>query len=225
MSGFLYIDKPAGITSHDVVDHVRRLSGERTVGHAGTLDPFATGLLIVGVGRSATKQLSSLMGSDKAYLGTLVFGATSDTQDGTGRVEPVSGAVIPTEEQVRAALPRFMGTIKQVPPMYSAKKIAGKKLYELARAGQTVKRQPVEITITHFDPVAFEPPRFTFAVRCSSGTYIRTLAHDLGQTLRCGAYLESLRRTAIGAVSVHEATKLEDLTKENWSGRLIAVGR
>lgn len=221
MHGFLLIDKPAGITSHDVIDRIRRITGERTVGHAGTLDPFATGLLIVGVGRAATKRLAEIVGKEKAYVGTLVFGAASDTQDGTGQVVPTAEAVIPTEEAVRAALPHFLGTTMQTPPMYSAKKIAGKKLYELARAGEVVERQPVPVTVRHLDPILYEPPRFTFSVRCSAGTYIRTLAHDLGQKLGCGAYLESLRRTAIGDDSVHDAAPLAELTKENWEARLV----
>jgi len=223
MTGFLLIDKPAGITSHDVVDRLRRLTGTRRIGHAGTLDPFATGLLIVGVGREATKRLSGITGSEKEYVGTLVFGATSDTQDGTGSIVPTPAAVMPDLASIKAALPRFLGRIQQVPPMYSAKKIGGRKLYELARAGQEVARQPVEVEIKTFEVTDFDPPRLAFRVRCSAGTYIRTLSHDLGATLGCGAYLEVLRRTMIGERHVDAAAKLEDLTTDNWTQKLLQI--
>ncbi|OGL74517.1 tRNA pseudouridine(55) synthase TruB [Candidatus Uhrbacteria bacterium RIFCSPHIGHO2_02_FULL_60_10] len=220
-SGFLLIDKPAGITSHDVVDRLRRVTGERRIGHAGTLDPFATGLLIVGVGREATKRLGEIMGQDKEYEATLAFCGTSDTQDLTGCLTPVPGAVMPTEEQIRLALPRFTGRIRQVPPMYSAKKIAGRKLYELARAGQEVVRQPVAITVHHWAVLDYRPPYLRFAVRCSSGTYIRTLANDLGEFLACGAYLTMLRRTAIGSWQVADAAELQSVTPDNWRGKIF----
>jgi len=220
MPGFLLIDKPAGITSHDVVDRIRRITGIRTVGHGGTLDPFATGLLLVGVGREATKLLGEIVGVDKSYVGTLVFGATTDTQDGTGRMTPTVDWKVPTGAEVLAAVRKFVGPQKQIPPMYSAKKIGGQKLYDLARAGKTVERAPCDIVIHGIDPVTYVPPRFSFGVRCTAGTYIRTLAHDIGQVLGCGAYLESLRRTAIGYYSIRDAVKLDELAK-TWEKHLI----
>jgi len=223
MDGFLLIDKPAGITSHDVVDRARRVTGVRRVGHAGTLDPFATGLLIVGVGREATKKLGGYLGQDKEYAGTMVLGATSDTQDGTGKITPVDGAAMPDRSALEAALKKFTGPISQTPPMYSAKKVGGKKLYELARAGREIAREPVAVTIRELELTAFEPPRASFRVRCSSGTYIRTLAHDVGNALGTGAYLESLRRTAIGGLTVDKAATLEELTPENWPARLLPL--
>ncbi|MDD5251722.1 MAG: tRNA pseudouridine(55) synthase TruB [Patescibacteria group bacterium] len=235
MEGFLLIDKPAGITSHDVVYRVRRATGVKRVGHAGTLDPFATGLLIVGVGRSATKRLGEFLGADKEYEATLRLGATSDTQDLTGVITPVMNPAPvgagqsrskatgswPSREEILAALKKFSGEIEQIPPMYSAKKIAGKKLYELARAGQVVERQPAKITIHEIELKSFTPPEAVIRVRCSSGTYVRTLAHDLGQTLGCGAYLTALRRTAIGGQTVSHALPLAELSPKNWQTRLL----
>ncbi|MBU0625422.1 tRNA pseudouridine(55) synthase TruB [Patescibacteria group bacterium] len=212
---FLLIDKPAGLTSHDVVDRVRRATGVRRVGHGGTLDPFATGLLIVGVGREATRELSSFLGCDKEYEATMILGAVSDTQDRDGKIETVAEAQLPSLEQLVTVLKSFLGRHDQIPPMYSAKKIGGKKLYELARAGQVVERQPVEITIHDIELLTYDPPRATFRVRCSAGTYVRTIAHDVGQKLDCGAYLDELRRTKIGDLKVTDAISLDNLPKTN----------
>jgi tRNA pseudouridine55 synthase len=221
-TGFLLIDKPAGITSHDVVDRVRRITGVRRVGHAGTLDPFATGLLIVGVGREATRELGSFLGCDKEYVATMRLGAVSDTQDLDGTITETPDAPLPSEAALRETMAKFTGPILQIPPMYSAKKIGGKKLYELARAGETIERQPNEITILNLELLSFEPPHATFRALCSSGTYVRTLAHDIGQTLGCGAYLTALRRTKIGDLSVKDAIPLADLTAENWMAKLLS---
>lgn len=220
MNGFLLIDKPAGITSHDVVDRVRSVAGTRRVGHAGTLDPFATGLLIVGVG-AATKGLADFSGLDKEYDGVAVLGATSDTQDGTGKMTPMAGAVLPDETAVRTVMAKFVGDYDQTPPMYSAKKVGGKKLYELARAGVEIERKPVRVVIRRLELREYDPPRLSFRVICSSGTYVRTLAHDIGIALDVGAYLETLRRTAIGPRRVEEAIALAALTKENWRDGLL----
>jgi tRNA pseudouridine55 synthase len=221
MDGFLYIDKPAGITSHDVIDRLRRLTGVRRIGHAGTLDPFATGLLVVGVGREATKKLGGFLGQDKEYVGTMVLGGRSDTQDATGRITPESVAAMPDRTSLEAAVRKFVGQISQTPPMYSAKKIRGQKLYELARQGKEIAREPVTVTVSEMELTGYEPPKATFRVRCSSGTYIRTLAHDIGDVLKTGAYLESLRRTAIGDISIEKSIKLEELTPENWQRHLL----
>ncbi len=220
MDGIILIDKPAGITSHDVVDALRRVTGIRRIGHAGTLDPFATGLLILGIGK-ATKQLGGLASKEKEYVGTAVLGATSDTQDGTGVITPVPDATMPGREHLVRTLELFKGTIEQIPPMYSAKKIGGKKLYELAREGKTVERKPSLVTVSELALLSYEPPRFSVRVRCSSGTYVRTLAHDIGKRLGTGAYLDQLRRTKIGDFSVEQAAPLRQLTKENWEGFLL----
>lgn len=219
MDGFLLIDKPAGVTSHDVIDELRRITGLRRIGHAGTLDPFATGLLVVGVG-SATKRLAEYLHKEKEYIGTMVLGASSDTQDLTGKIAVSPGAVMPDLEAVTAALEKFVGKIAQTPPMFSAKKIAGKKLYELARAGKEVERKPVEVLVRELALVTYAPPRLTIQVRCSAGTYVRTLAHDIGAQLGVGAYLESLRRTAIGEARIEDAVRLSALTRDNWTSLL-----
>ncbi len=202
-SGFLLVDKPSGPTSHDIVDIARRALGTRKIGHAGTLDPFASGLLILAVG-AATTSVSQFVGLEKSYEATLHFGARSDTMDRTGRIEPRSCAPVP-REALEAALAKFRGEIDQTPPMYSAKKIGGKKLYELAREGKTVERKPVRVTIHELELVFYEWPVAMIRCRVSSGTYIRALADDIGEALGCGAYLEELRRTKIGDFRVEDA--------------------
>ena len=209
---FLLIDKPAGITSHDVVDQVRKITGERTVGHAGTLDPFATGLLIVGVGRDCTKQLSTYLGMDKEYEAEFVIGATTDTLDPEGAVIP-SPAVAVDQRTILEAIKQLTGEIQQIPPMHSAIKVGGKKLYELARKGQTLEVAPRTLTVHSFE-LLNEPDLSTWPVVikvrifCSSGTYIRALARDLGTLLGTAGYVSSLRRTKIGEYSVTDATTL-----------------
>lgn len=251
MSGFLYINKHIGPTSHDIVDRIRRMTGVKTVGHAGTLDPFASGLLIVGVGREATREFPKLVGLDKRYVATLRLGATSDTDDRTGTIINNSYRVVhsssfivhnsmPSENEIQTVLKKFVGKIKQVPPMYSAKKIKGKKLYELAREGKIIDRAPIEIEIFSIGAEPFEArppngaaplrpevsPRVAFNtivlnIHCSSGTYIRALARDIGEALGCGAYLEELERTAIGTFSLSEAVKMENLNNDNWKKYLL----
>jgi tRNA pseudouridine55 synthase len=220
ISGFLLIDKPAGMTSHDVIDRLRKITGIRRIGHGGTLDPFATGLLVVGIGQ-ATKALATYNGSGKTYEATAVLGASSDTQDLTGKVEAVADVALPDRAALEAAMARFRGDIMQTPPMYSAKKVGGKKLYELARAGEVVERKPVPVHISELRLLAYDPPRFSFTVSCSGGTYIRTLAHDIGTVLGTGAYLERLRRTAVGTLGIEKAVPLDALTHDNWRDRII----
>jgi tRNA pseudouridine55 synthase len=222
-AGFLLVDKPAGPTSHDIVDMARRALGTRKIGHAGTLDPFASGLLILAVGR-ATKELSKSVGLDKEYLAKLKFGATSDTMDRTGKIVPaqklpetsapgtsVSSTKVPGTVELEAVLATFRGEIDQVPPMYSAKKVGGKKLYELAREGKEIERKPVRVTIHELELLSYEWPFASIRVRVSSGTYVRALADDIGKALGCGAYLEELRRTKIGPHDVKDAVKLENI--------------
>lgn len=212
MDGLIFIDKPAGMTSHDVVSRVRRIYGTRRVGHAGTLDPFATGLLILGINKG-TKMLTDLVGRDKTYLATARLGGTTDTDDTEGQVVEREGYSIPTEDEVRTALEGFLGVSEQVTPLYSAKKIKGKKMYELARAGlgDTVERPKKTITIHSIRLVSFHWPEVTFEVSVSSGTYIRALARDLGEVLGTGAYLTGLRRTRIGEFGIEQASTLDAL--------------
>lgn len=222
MDGFILIDKPAGITSHDVIDRLRRITGLRRIGHGGTLDPFATGLLVVGIGK-ATKRLAEVSGSIKEYVGTMVLGAVTDTQDLTGvKVEKKESYKV-EKTDFEKVLPQYTGKLLQTPPMYSAKKVGGKKLYELARQGIEIERKPVPIEILELELVSFDFPRATIRVICSSGTYIRTLSHDIGHALGCGAYLESLRRTAVGPHRIEKSASLADLTPTNWQEKLIAL--
>jgi tRNA pseudouridine55 synthase len=198
------------MTSHDVVARVRRISGQRKTGHAGTLDPIATGVLPVVLGK-ATRLVEYLADADKAYRAVLMLGATSDTYDREGNITPTANAMMPSREQVEAALEPFQGEIEQLPPMHSAIKVGGKKLYELARAGIEVARQTRHVTIKKLKLEVFNPPTLQIFVECSKGTYIRSLAHDLGSVLGTGAYLQDLTRTRHGPFSIEGAITLEGL--------------
>jgi tRNA pseudouridine55 synthase len=210
--GIALVDKPAGWTSHDVVAKARGLLGTRKVGHAGTLDPSATGLLVLGVGR-ATKLLTFLSGSDKTYTGEAVLGRATSTLDAEGETTGTWDMSAVTLAQVREATAGLTGVIQQVPPMVSAKKVGGRRLHELARAGVEVERQPVEVRVDRFavgEPV--EPGVFPIEVTVSSGTYVRSLVADLGAVLGGGAHLRNLRRHTAGRFDVAEAVPLERLT-------------
>ena len=213
MDGVLLVDKPAGPTSHDVVARVRRLTGQRRAGHTGTLDPFATGLLVICLGR-ATRLARFLSGTDKSYRATIRFGFATDTYDRTGRPVAREGdraPGAPEPAQLEAALEAFRGVIRQTPPPYSAKKIAGKRAHALARAGEEVKLEPVEVTIHELELVELEGELAVVRLRASSGTYVRSLAHDLGGRLGTGAHLTELRRTRVGEFSVEDAVTLSAL--------------
>ena len=211
VSGLLLLDKPEGWTSQDCVAKLRGVLGERRIGHAGTLDPLATGLLVVLVGR-ATRAAAYAEAEEKEYLASFRPGLTTDTQDITGNVLTVS-RVLPTEAEIRAALPRFTGEQRQVPPMYSAIKVKGQKLYEIARRGGTVEREPRKIVIHELEYLGAEGEDHLLRVRCSKGTYIRTLCHDLGQALGCGGCMSALRRTASGAFRVEDARPIGSITR------------
>jgi tRNA pseudouridine55 synthase len=189
---------------------VRRISGQKKAGHAGTLDPLATGVLPVVLGK-ATRLVEYLADADKAYRATLMLGATSDTYDREGTITPRPGAVMPSREEVEQALAGFRGEIEQLPPMHSAIKVGGKKLYELARQGIEVQRQARKVTITRLDLEVYTPPLLQIFVECSKGTYIRSLAFDLGEILGTGAYLQALVRTRHGPFTIEGATTLEGL--------------
>lgn len=207
--GVLLIDKPAGITSHDVVDRVRRKLRMKRVGHAGTLDPAATGLVIILVGK-ATKLSQYLMGLDKVYEGVAHFGIITDTQDADG--ETIEEREVPEldAEKLKAVMAEFMGDQYQTPPMYSAKKINGVPLYKLARKGKEVEREARVIRIKEFEFDSYEAPIMEFTVACSKGTYIRTLVHDLGEKIGCGAHLKELRRTEIGDFEIEDSLELAE---------------
>ncbi len=223
MDGIANINKPPGLTSHDVVARVRRITGQKKVGHAGTLDPLATGVLPVVLGK-ATRLVEYLADADKAYHATLVLGATSDTYDREGTITPTPGAVMPSLREVEEALVMFRGEIEQLPPMYSAIKVGGKKLYELARSGTEIEREPRRVTIRTLELEAYEPPVARIFVECSKGTYIRSLAYDLGAALGTGAYMNELVRTQHGPFTIESAITLEELEKsvqeDSWQSSL-----
>lgn len=210
VSGCVVVDKPTGCTSHDVVDQVRKALGTRKVGHAGTLDPDATGVLVLGIG-AGTKLLQFVSGSDKRYAGEIVFGTETDTLDAAGEVV-ATHEMSPTADEVAAAAASFVGDIEQIPPMVSAVKVDGKRLHELAREGKEIERKPRPVTVTRFDTEPTDDPLvYRAEVDCSSGTYIRTLAADLGHALGGGAHLRALRRTAVGPFELASATPVEEL--------------
>ncbi|HEV2756701.1 MAG TPA: tRNA pseudouridine(55) synthase TruB [Actinomycetota bacterium] len=212
--GVLVIDKPAGVTSHDVVDAVRRALGTRKVGHAGTLDPGATGILLVGVGR-ATRFLSYAQAAPKRYVAGAQFGSSTTTQDSSGEVIATAEPGF-SENDLGAALERFTGDIEQVPPMVSAIKIGGEKLYEKARRGEEVERAPRPVTIYEVKLLAFDPgaAHATLEVLCSGGTYVRTLVHDVGAALGCGAHMTSLRRIEAAGFTDADAIPLDAVSPD-----------
>ncbi len=207
--GLLNIDKPAGPTSHDIVARVRRGTRVRKVGHAGTLDPMATGVLVLCLG-AATRLSEYVMASGKVYRARVRFGIETDTYDAEGTVVAERPVAL-DRAAVEAALDAFRGTIEQVPPMYSAIQRGGRRLYELARAGQEVAREPRPVTIDRLALIAWEPPDAELEIACSPGTYIRSLAHDLGQALGTGAHLAALRRVASGHFTVEDAVCWDEL--------------
>ncbi len=232
MDGILIIDKPAGITSHDVVYKVRRILKTKRVGHTGTLDPFATGVMVILVGQ-ATRLAQFLDKDAKEYEAVVCFGFETDTGDRTGSPRSlVPGPKSLSIDEVRSTLDNFRGWIEQVPPMYSAKKVEGKKLYELARKGEEIERKPVSVNILKleiadsFMPGNLEPGTWNvkLTVACSAGTYIRTLAEDIGRRVGVGAHLAELRRTAAGRFSIADAVSLDELaTREDPSQSLIPM--
>ena len=211
MLGVLLVDKPIGLTSHDVVNRVRRALGTRRVGHAGTLDPLATGVLVVAVG-PATRFLQYLPLEPKEYVAEVAFGRATTTFDAEG--ETTAEARVPDDLDVRiaAALPSFLGLIRQTPPMYSAVKIGGQPLYKAARRGEEVERPSRQVHIATFEATAAHESRRTMRIVCSGGTYVRTLAHDLGEVIEVPAHLAGLRRTAVGRFGEAEAVALESVS-------------
>ncbi len=208
--GILNVDKPHGMTSHDVVDAIRRMAGQRKVGHAGTLDPMATGVLLVCLGQ-ATRVAEYLMAGRKRYRATIVLGTATDTYDADGEVVSSGGPTDFSSEEIEAALLGFVGCIEQVPPMYSAVKHGGQPLHKLARQGKTVERKARAVEIDEIVLLDWNSPSLTAEIVCSPGTYIRSLAHDLGQRLGSGAYLAVLVRLSSGRFKLDEAVSLERL--------------
>jgi len=226
MDGIFLIDKPAGFTSHDVVAKMRRILGTKRIGHTGTLDPFATGLLVMLVGK-ATRLAQFLDKDEKAYEAEIAFGFETDTGDRTG--EPKGVFTDRPKDAIRSAvwenvLPKFRGRIMQTPPMYSAKKIDGKKLYELAREGIEIEREPVQINISELEIYDIREGSAKMRVRCSAGTFIRTLAEDIGKEIGIGAHLSELRRTEAGNFNLQNALTIDKLALlEDTASELISM--
>lgn len=220
MDGVLNIDKPRGITSHDVVQRVRRILRIKKVGHTGTLDPEATGVLPVLVGK-ATKISRFLINSDKEYIATMMLGIKTDTGDSKGRVISEASGPFPSEKEIRSVFEGFTGRIPQVPPMYSAIKVNGMPLYSLARKGIEVERKAREITVYSLDIRNIESTLITFRVHCSKGTYIRTLVSDIGDALGVGGHLVSLRRIVAGKFRIEDSVSLKELEEGYKNGNMV----
>jgi tRNA pseudouridine55 synthase len=212
MDGLILVDKPQGITSHDVVARIRSILGWQQVGHFGTLDPLATGLLLVAVG-SATRLFPCYSKHDKVYSGEMRLGFSTDTYDAQGKPSSEESVRLPDRGTLVEAMKKFIGPLEQVPPPYSAKKVDGKPLYKWARAKKTVRLRASPVVVYAFDLRDYSPPHIRFDVHCASGTYVRSLVHDLGQALGCGAHLVGLRRLAVGAYGIREALSLEKIDK------------
>lgn len=210
MEGVLLVDKPSGMTSHDVVYRLRRKLSMQRIGHAGTLDPMATGLLIMLIGK-ATRISQYLISLDKVYEGEITLGVVTNSQDAEGEVMETRPVPALTEAEVRASMATFLGDQYQTPPMFSAVKIGGVPLYKKARQGEEVEREPRFIRVSAFELKSFALPKLTFELHCTKGTYVRTVAHDLGQKLGCGAHLSALRRTASGKFAITQCTTLADI--------------
>ena len=221
MNGVLIIDKPAGLTSHDVVNRVRRILQQRDIGHLGTLDPMATGVLPLVTG-NLTRLAQFYTASEKCYEGTIRFGFSTDTYDAEGEPTSAEQQVILKEEAIEALAARFRGVIEQTPPPFSAKKIKGIPAYKLARKQQEVILKPVQVEIKELTILTVEGDRARFRARVASGTYMRSVAHDMGQLLGCGAHLESLRRTAVAEFTLEDAHTLEDLASHCHPDRSFA---
>ncbi|MBX3180139.1 MAG: tRNA pseudouridine(55) synthase TruB [Candidatus Hydrogenedentes bacterium] len=224
MKGILLVDKPAGMTSHDVVDRIRRAARMRRVGHTGTLDPAATGLLILCLG-PATRLSEHFTAKSKVYEGTMRLGVVTDSYDLDGAVVAEHPVPPLDRDAIQAACDAFTGTIQQVPPMVSAVKVGGERLYKKARKGQTIEREPRTVNVSAFDVLSYTPPDAAVRITCSSGTYVRSLCHDAGQALGCGAALASLRRLAVGQHRVEHALPIDALdSPEAVEAHLLAMG-
>ena len=233
MTGVLLVDKPKGLTSHDVVDKIRRATNMRRVGHTGTLDPAATGLLILCLGK-ATRLSEHFTKLSKEYEGVMRLGVITDSYDLDGdfieeRPEewPTSQEVLDplTHEELQERCNKYTGTIEQIPPMVSAVKVGGERLYKKARKGETVERKPRTATVDEFKVLNYNAPDADLRVRCTSGTYVRSLCHDVGQDLQCGAVLATLRRTAVGSHHINNALPLDQLTDEkSVANHLLPMG-
>lgn len=219
----LLIDKPKGVTSHDVVDHIRDITGKKKVGHGGTLDPNATGLLVVGVTRGGTKQLGPLQtDTKKTYEATVCFGKQTDTLDADGEVIAKSDVDAIPMQQITSVLDSFLGTQQQKPPAYSAVRVNGERAYKQARSNKSPDVPPRVIEVYSLDIDSYSFPNLRITTTVSSGTYIRSLARDIGRRLGCVAFLQDLRRTRVGQFSIDDAHELTEITPDNWRDVILA---
>lgn len=209
--GFVLINKPKGITSFGIVAQLRKITGVKRIGHCGTLDPLASGLLICAIGRSATKQIDSLLKQEKTYLAEVELGKESNTYDMEGEIKKIKFNNKPTKKEIKEILKRFIGEIDQVPPIYSAKKINGRRAYDLARKGEEVKLKKNKIKIYKIEIISYKFPFLKIKVECGSGTYIRSLAHDIGRQLKTGAVLIGLIRESVGKYSLKKSLEIEKI--------------
>lgn len=209
MHGILPIDKARGKTSFSIVSRLRRLFQEKKIGHTGTLDPFATGVMILLIGRDYTRQSDKLLAQEKEYTASLHLGISTDSYDCDG-IQTASSTIIPTLAEIHAVLNQFQGEIQQIPPMFSAKKVGGQKLCDLARKGKTIERAPQTVSV-QTNLISYSYPHLELSVKCSKGTYIRSIASDIGQILGCGAHLSQLRRTQNGQFTLRDCLKEEEI--------------
>lgn len=215
--GILLVDKPKGLTSFRIVQILRKRLGVQKIGHAGTLDPFATGVMVMLVGRNFTRLSNTFLNSDKEYLAEVYLGRTTDTFDIDGQILKES-SFVPSNEQIQNALIHFQGEIMQTPPMYSAKKVGGKRLYELARKGIDIKREALKITC-HTTLLKYNYPLLELRISCSKGTYIRSIAQDLGELLGCGAHLSNLKRVRCGLFHIEDCISATDFSSPSYDLR------
>jgi tRNA pseudouridine55 synthase len=213
LSGVLLVDKAAGKTSFQIVHLLRKITNVQKIGHAGTLDPFATGVMVLLIGSNYTKRSEEFIQSDKQYIATIHLGISTDTYDIDGQITETKDT-LPSLDQIEAALHSFQGEISQTPPMFSAKKVKGQKLYHLARQGKTIERAPQKVTV-HTKLISYDAPYLKLQIDCSKGTYIRSIAYELGQTLSCGAHLSSLVRTKSGPFTVDQCISQENIQHIN----------
>ncbi|EKD49146.1 MAG: tRNA pseudouridine synthase B [uncultured bacterium] len=220
-SGFINLNKPSGITSHGAAQKLKKITGIRRIGHTGTLDPFATGVLVIAIGKT-TKLIEFVMKTDKEYLADIVLGRETDTFDRMGKVTKESkDASIVNAKDIKTALKKFTGDIKQMPPKFSALKIKGTPAYKLAREGKNFELKPRPVKIYEVKLIEFRPPFVRVNIKCSSGTYIRSFANDIGKALKCGAYLENLQRLTVGDFNIKDSVKLDDITEKNFEEKIL----
>ncbi len=223
MSGILNIDKPLNITSMDVIRQLRKITGIKKIGHAGTLDPLASGVLVVALSKKYTKRINEIMSTKKRYETEINLSAFSETDDAEGKKEYIFVNKKPTIEDIKKVLLNFIGEIDQVPPIYSAIKINGKKAYDLARKGELIEMKKRKVFIEDIKLISYDYPLLRIKVKCGKGTYIRSLGRDIGKSLKTGGYLTFLRRIKVGKFSIENSVKLEDLNKNNYEKFLIKL--